>query len=120
MTEFEALEAMFGANQAMNNAFQYWLSVTFAIILTAHLARRHLNPPILLTIGLLYFGAALLFFVDYLHWLAIMQQIQDPFFGEYATGYGLTKTIVRTGLFLIGTVTAEGYLIYSYRQKKEI
>jgi len=116
MSEAEALEAMFGANQAMQNAFQYWLSVTFAIILTAYLGRRQLNRPILATLGLLYLGAAALFFVDYLHWLAIMTRIQDPFLGEYWAGYGPLKIYIRTGLFVVGTLTAECYLFWSYRQ----
>ncbi len=118
MTEAELLQAMFGANQAMHSAFQYWLSVTFAIIVTAYLARRQLNRPILLTIGLLYVGAASLFFVDYLHWLEVMMQIEDPFEGEYWVRYGPLKIYIRTGLFLVGTITAVCYLIWSYRQRE--
>jgi hypothetical protein len=117
MTEAEALEAVFGANEAMQNAFQYWLSVTFAIILTAYFGRRHLNRSILITIGLLYLATAVLFFVDYLHWLAIMRLIEYPLAGEHWPYYGPIKSSTRTGLFLIGTITAEYYLFYSYAQR---
>jgi hypothetical protein len=118
MTEAEALEVTFGANEAMQNAFQYWLSVTFAIIVTAYLGRAHLNRPILVTIGLLYLATAVLFFVDYLHWLAVMRSIENPLAGEYWPYYGKIKSSMRTGLFLIGTITAEYYLFYSYAQRK--
>jgi len=37
VTEYEALDALFSANEAMHNSFQYWLSITFAVIVTAHL-----------------------------------------------------------------------------------
>jgi len=117
MTEAEALEATFGANEAMQNAFQYWLSITFAIIVTAYLGRRQLNRPILVTIGLLYLATAVLFFVDYQHWRAVISSIEEPLAGEIWPYYGIIKTYIRTGLFLIGTITAEYYLFYSYAQR---
>jgi hypothetical protein len=117
MTEFEILEATFGANAAMHNAFQYWISITFALILTARLAQRQLNRVMVVTVGVLYFACALFFFIDYLHWLGVILNLEVVPLVDVGWSAGAVKTYFRIGLFAVGTLTAEAYLIFSYVTK---
>ena len=75
----------------------------------------HLTKVILIALALLYFASSVLFFIDYLHWRAIIGTIPQP---EISYFYGPIKSNIRIGLFLVGTLTAEAYLIYSYKQKE--
>ncbi len=118
MTEYEALDALFSANEAMHNSFQYWLSITFALIVTVHLGRRHLTGGIVVAISVLYLLGSALFFVDYLHWLSLLGFTANFEFWE-GYDYGPLKTYLRVALFLIGTVVAEGFLVLSYVQGRK-
>ena len=117
MPEYDAFAVAFAVNDAMHNAFQYWISITFAIILTAHLARRHLTLLITLVLGSLYIGCAALFFIDYLHWLSVAQTTNLPEAFEPDFPYPMLKTAIRVSLFVGGTLTAVSYLGYSYRRR---
>ncbi len=104
----------------MHNSLQYWLSITFALIVTAHLARRHLTGGLLAAISVLYLLGSALFSVDYLQWLSLVQvglTTNSDLWEDY--DYGPLKTYLRVALFLIGTVVAEGYLIFSYVQNRK-
>jgi len=71
----------------------------------------------LVAIGVLYLLGSALFFVDYLQWLSVAQA--GLFFNLNlweGYNYGPLKTYLRVGLFLIGTVVAEGFLVLSYVQ----
>ena len=117
MPEYDAFAVAFAVNDAMHNAFQYWLSITFAIILTAHLARRHLSLLITLVLGSLYVACAALFFIDYLHWLSIAFATNVPGAFQPEFPYGMVKTVIRVSLFAGGTLTAVSFLGYSYRRR---
>jgi hypothetical protein len=118
MTEYEALDAVFSANAAMHSSFQYWLSITFAVIVMAHLARQHLTKLMICSVAVLYFCASALFYVDYLHWLAIMESIdQDRQLPQLDRNYGTAKVWLRTTLFIAGPTVAISYLLYSYRNR---
>jgi uncharacterized MAPEG superfamily protein len=118
VTEAEILEATFGANQAMHNAFQYWISITFALILTAHLARKQLALPIVVTAGLLYFACALFFLIDYIQWVGVIRNLPEIPLVDVGWPVGTVKTVYRIALFAIGTVTAEAYLVYAYATRR--
>ncbi len=118
MTDYEALDALFSANEAMHNSFQYWLSITFALIVTAHWGRRHLTGGISVAIGVLYLLGSALFFVDYLQWLSLRSLTANLDLWE-GYDYGPLKTYLRVALFLIGTVVAEGFLVLSYVQGRK-
>jgi len=119
MTEYEILEATFSANEAMHSAFQYWLSITFALILAARLARKQLSRPLVLTVALLYFACALFFFIDYLHWLGVITNLEIIPMLELGWPVGSVKTAFRIALFGVGTLTAEAYLVHAYVNKHQ-
>ena len=117
MPEYDAFAVAFAVNDAMHNAFQYWLSITFAIILTAHLARRHLSLLITLILGSLYVACVALFFIDYLHWLSLAVSTNLPRAFQPEFPYGTVKTVIRISLFVGGTLTAVSFLGYSCRRR---
>jgi len=111
------MQANFGVNEAMHNAFQYWLSITFALILTARLGQKHLNRPLVLILAVLYFACALFFIIDWAHWVGTARNLPVTAMLDVGWPAGIIKTVYRFSLFAVGTLAAEIYLFYSYSSR---
>jgi hypothetical protein len=58
---YESIDLFISATAQLDVIQNYWLSATFAVVLTAFLARNYLNFAVTFSISFLYFLGSLLF-----------------------------------------------------------
>ena len=63
MTEAELIELFIDAAQTMDSNFQFWLSITFALLVASHLAKGTISRPLQVVALSLYLAASTLFFM---------------------------------------------------------
>ncbi len=104
----------------MDAQFQLWVSITFAVIVAAFVARTRLSRRLRYVISVLYLLAtlnlALLFYRDAqtaLNAVGVLDESEGAMLIDRTGSMLLAPT--RFGLLIIGTVSALYFLIRSYR-----
>jgi hypothetical protein len=117
MSPFELAELIINVTGQMDSLFNYWMSASFAVLISSYIAKEHFNYIITLTISVLYFLASVMFLSRYyamttllLHYMEMAGDSLPPHFISASPIIGIT----RAPTFVIGVIISEVYLWHSY------
>jgi hypothetical protein len=119
LTSYEAIDLYLTIAGQMDQLINYWISASFAVILSAFVGKNHLNLPIAAAISILYLLVCILFALrasDTIEIFAVVENIRPI---DRDTG-GVFET--RFVTFLVGCLITQMYLWVCYIKKdsKEI
>ena len=105
--------------------FQYWLSITFAIIAASFLGRDYLTNRLGVAVGTLYILATALFCIRYIESLVNARQLLVEIYARGANfalvdgSFGGSLAVyLRLALFVLGTIAALWYLYENTRDNR--
>jgi hypothetical protein len=58
MSTFEIADLIISVTGQMDSLFYYWMSASFAVLISSYIGKEHFNYSITLSISLLYFLAS--------------------------------------------------------------
>lgn len=109
----ELLELALLARSSVDDQFQYWITITFAVIVASFAADEKLNRNWRLTISLLYLLTTGLFFTRYYadaqHFLTLISAFAERG-GEWPTSYVPALGALRIFVYVAGTALALSFL----------
>lgn len=108
MTEVDLLPLFLDVNQDIDTQFQFWISITFAVLVASFVADERLSRVERGVMTVLYLGAAIIILERYTSALAHQRDVLDLF---AANGLPLPELpwlagILRFTLFTVGSVVA--------------
>ena len=117
LTFYEALDLITNTSDQLDTLFYYWISASFAVIVTAYMAKDHLNLPITLGISVLYILASIMFAARFYAMINLIVFYQSTI-SEYLPA-GVNDSIpilqlIRSITYISGLLITELYLWYSY------
>lgn len=124
MSTFEIADLIISVTGQMDSLFYYWMSASFAVLISSYIGKEHFNYSITLSISLLYFLASLMFLARYyamttliIHYTELAGNSLPQQFIAASPIIGMT----RAPTFIIGCIITEVYLWHSYiRNKSEV
>ncbi len=113
----EVAELALLAGASMDTQFQYWISVTFAVVVASFVAGERLSQPMRLLAAILYLLASILLISRFLQFAQTtrMYEIALEDTGNPTTSAGSLIPITRFLLFGLGTASA---LYFLFKAKK--
>ena len=123
----ELVEIYWLIQERVDAQFQYWLSVSFAVIVACFVAGERLNSKLRLLLTALYFLAAGVFIMKYFtNQTALIMYVSEMNsralnYRDLGASEYLLPTIVwfRQILFLVGTITTIWFLYSNHTQLKD-
>ena len=122
MSSFELAELLVSVTGQMDSLFNYWMSASFAVLVSSYIGKDHFNYSITLSISVLYFLASMMFVARYLAMSTLIVYYTElagaslpPQFVSISPIIGLT----RLATFFVGFFIAEVYLWHSYLKNKK-
>ena len=119
LTNYETVDVILTAGGQLDSLFNYWISASFAVIVSAYVGRAHFNYAITLSISLLYLLACAMFATRFYslatlvnYYIELAEAVLPAAFLDSISVLGFT----RTPTFLGGVLVTEIYLWHSYRQ----
>lgn len=121
MSSYEIVDLIISVTAQMDSLFNYWMSASFAVIVSSYIAKEHFNYPLTLSISVLYLFASIMFVTRYYAMSTLI-----VFYTELA-GTSLPQQFVnaspiigitRAPTFIAGFLIAELYLWHSYLKNK--
>jgi len=114
ITEVQLLQLFLEVNQDIDTQFQFWISVTFAVLVASFVADERLSRAERIAITALYFAAAAIVLFRY----GTAISYQDDVLGMFDT-YGVARPAVATGagrlrimLFTFGSLVAAWSVLF--------
>ena len=99
----------------INFQFQFWLSITFALITACFVARSYLNNLVRIVLGILYLTSTVLIFLRLLssgvNAVILTNEILDRNI-EWSPGATITFAMIQVGIIALG-VLASLWFLYS-------
>jgi uncharacterized membrane protein (DUF485 family) len=122
MTSFELAELLISVTGQMDSLFNYWMSASFAVLVSSYIGKDHFNGSITLSISVLYFLASMMFVARYyamstliVYYTELAGTSLPPQFVTTSPIIGLTRLTT----FVVGFLIAEVYLWHSYLKNKK-
>ena len=109
----ELLELIFSANSVLDLQFQFWLAITFALIVATFTAKERLSKKVRLVISFLYLASTIVIF--YRWWVSaqIAIEITEEVIARGVTWVAIANPfsgILRLLVFLVGTISTLWFL----------
>ncbi len=105
MSEAELISAIREASSLMTVEFEYWLTITFAVIVASHVTGKTLGIVPRMVISALYVSATTLFYLKYSGLLPqiafFFEQLSEM--GSNLPQPGLSTSYLRRGIMIAGT-----------------
>ena len=120
MSEAELHELIMMAADQMDSAFEFWITVSFGVLIAVHVVKESIGKPLRILLCGLYLAtsmvAVLLTIGDSLQIQGYSELSKIPFGGYFAS---LTADIVRFIVYVVGTVAvATSIFQYSHWTNK--
>ena len=123
MSPYEIAELVISVTGQMDSLFNYWMSASFAVIVSSYIGKDHFNYSITLSISVLYVLASVMFVARYfamgtliLYYTELAGSALPPQFIAASPIIGIT----RVPTFVLGFIVTEVYLWLSYRRNKRL
>jgi len=119
---YELVDIIISLAGQIDSLFNYWISASFAVIVSSYIAKDHLNRRITISISVLYVLASIMFAAR-MYFMGTMLQHYMVLAGDglpanFDTSV-LVLSITRGPTFFIGFLITQYYLWYSYNEKKK-
>jgi uncharacterized membrane protein (DUF485 family) len=123
ISSFEVAELIISVTGQMDSLFNYWMSASFAVLLSSYIGKEHFNYSITLSISVLYFLASMMFVARYYAMSTLIVYYTELAGASLPSQFIATSPIIgvtRVLTFTVGFIITEIYLWDSYlRSKKE-
>lgn len=123
MSSFEIAELIISVTGQMDSLFNYWMSASFAVLISSYIGKEHFNYSITLSISVLYFFASMMFLARYyamstliVYYTELAGTSLPPQFIAASPIIGIT----RAPTFVVGFIITEVYLWHSYIRNKRV
>ena len=120
MSDSELHELIFLALAQTDMSFQFWLTITFAVIVVAFLASHHLSGTLVSIISVLYLLTTTILISRirlsaqmYRQYIDAIEEFQFPREVVSVAAY------LRPVVLVLGTVSALAFLFYRYQKSKK-
>jgi hypothetical protein len=115
MTTYEVLDLLNSGYSVFDQIFNYWVSVSFAVVAGCYVAREHFSFPLMLTVVLLYALASFMFAVRfYSQFLLLSEASNHPGVPQAFFESAAILGPARISTFSIGFLITESFIVYSY------
>lgn len=123
MSTYEVLDLVLTISDSLDSIFNYWISVTLAVIGGTFVARRHLTRGLVWTIGTVYAAASAMFALRfYVNGRLLATAVKDASDLPGGLGVGPAGALLgplRLGVFLLGMVMTLWFVSYTYGRRDE-
>ena len=117
MTEADLIQALTSVQADIDAQFQFWISITFAVLIAAFIGGARLTVSLRLLVVFLYLSTTLVLYLRYLRGMDYFGYVAQLF---AQNGFGpppLPRRVVsisqaRPLLFLIGTIASTAFVIF--------
>jgi hypothetical protein len=108
MTEADLFEIFLNVNQDIDTQFQFWMSITFAVLVASFVADERLSRMERIVVTGLYVCAATILLERYMSAVSHMQDVMELFdgIGVRRPDVPTYAAYLRLGLFTFGTLVA--------------
>jgi len=114
MTEVDLLPLFFDVNQDIDTQFQFWISITFAVLVASFVADERLSRMERRVITALYLCAAAIIYMRYTsalaHQFAVLQLFTDN--GLQQPELPTIAGVLRIALFTFGSLIAAASVLF--------
>lgn len=121
MSLYEITDVILSISGQSDTLFSYWISASFAVIVSSYIGKTHYNFSITLSISILYLLASFMFLARFYSMSTIAtfyadgaSELLPPDFVDSIPLIGFT----RAPTFVIGFFVTEYYLWHSYLKNK--
>lgn len=122
MSEFEIAELIIAVTSQLDSLFNYWMSASFAVLVSSYIGKEHFNYSITLSISVLFFLASTMFFARYyamstliVYYTELAGTSIPPQFAVASPIIGVTRVLT----FVLGNIITQVYLWHSYMKNRE-
>ncbi|PCI74072.1 MAG: hypothetical protein COB20_15500 [SAR86 cluster bacterium] len=117
MSSYEIADLIISVTGQMDSLFNYWMSASFAVLVSSYIGKEHFNYSITFSISVLYFLASVMFVARY-YAMSTLIVYYTELAGTSLPAQFVTASpiigITRMPTFLVGFITTEAYLWNSY------
>ena len=116
LSTFELIEIALLSRESVDNQFQYWVTITFAVIVASFAAGEKLSRNWRVAISGLYLLATAMFFARYVSDGLQYQMYVDAFIargGKWGTQIVPILGVLRISIYAVGTIVALTFLNWS-------
>ena len=117
MSSYEIAELIINVTGQMDSLFNYWMSASFAVLVSSYIGREHFNFSITLSISVLYFLASMMFVARYYAMSTLIVYYTELAGASLPSQFVAASPIIgitRAPVFLVGFITTQVYLWHSY------
>ncbi|MBL4573749.1 MAG: hypothetical protein JKY86_11835 [Gammaproteobacteria bacterium] len=121
MSTYELAELVISVTGQMDSLFNYWMSASFAVLVSSYIGKEHFNYSITLSISVLYFLASMMFVARYYAMTTLIINYTELAGASLPAQFVATSPIIgitRVFTFLVGFIIAEIYLWNSYVENR--
>lgn len=114
MDEKDLLELILAASGDIDQQFEFWLSITFAVLIASHVWGARLNPYVKWLLATLYVFASAILYLRYLLAIDFIVYVRD-LYTQYNVNEppspGSKISFLRQTLFIVGTIVTTIFVI---------
>ena len=121
MSSYEVADLVISVTGQMDSLFNYWMSASFAVLVSSYIGKEHFNYSITLSISVLYFLASMMFVARYYAMSTLIIYYTELAGAALPSQFVTASPIIgitRLPTFLVGFITTEVYLWHSYIRNK--
>lgn len=121
--DFELAELIISVTGQMDSLFSYWMSASFAVLVSSYIGKEHFNYSITLSISALYFLASLMFLTRYYAMSILIVYYTELAGTSLPSQFVAASPIIgmtRAPTFVLGFVITEVYLWHSYIRNRRL
>ncbi len=115
MDEKDLLEMLLAVSGDIDQQFEFWLSITFAVLIASHVWGAKLNPYVKWLLATLYVFASVILFLRYLLAIEYISYVRD-LYTQYdvnePSSPGSRIAFLRRALFVVGTIVTTIFVIF--------
>ena len=122
ISTFELVELIAIFSGQLDSLFSYWISASFAVLISTYAGKDHFNFAITLSISILYLMASMMFLARFsatanfaTYYMELGRDILPPNVASYSIFIGIT----RIPTFVIGFIITEIYLWHTYLKSRK-
>ena len=123
MSAYEIAELVINVTGQMDSLFNYWMSASFAVLVSSYIGKEHFNYSITLSISVLYFLASMMFVARYYAMSTLIIYYTELAGTSLPSQFVAASPIIgitRAPVFLVGFITTQVYLWHSYVGNKKL
>ena len=121
LTAYELIDIVVSIGGQLDSLFNYWISASFAVVVSSFIGKDHFNYAVTLSVSVLYFLASSMFAIRFIYtssmiryYVGLAGEVLPPNFDGASAILGLS----RIPTFIVGFIVVQIYLWQSYKKTR--